>query len=215
MASFDEDIDYQFADKFMKVYEKICITQGVEMQYELLSGNPIITMAYVNKHPKKPWSMQGLTSNPSISLAYMETHPEKAWHPDEYHLRKYGGEAPVPNDENIASQESLDFIEKNIDWLDALDQDYYFNDTSAYSRTWYQISNNPNLTVEFIDKYYQKNWDHYILADNPLRKAKAQFKKEYLAAYTIQQAYARAKYIPLYAYCRKLHLQFYESMYLN
>jgi hypothetical protein len=32
-----------------------------------------------------------------------------------------------------------------------------------------------------------------------------------MAAFKIQQYYMRAKYVPLYAYCRKLHQKFYDE----
>jgi len=33
--------------------------------------------------------------------------------------------------------------------------------------------------------------------------------REHLAAFRIQQYYARGKYVPIYAYCRRLHMKFY------
>ena len=65
--------------------------------------------------------------------------------------------------------------------------------------TWTKLSDNPNLTFDFISKYHKKPWNYYVLASNPFPAAKKQFKKEYLAALKIQEAFARAKYIPLYA----------------
>ena len=32
-----------------------------------------------------------------------------------------------------------------------------------------------------------------------------------MAAFKIQQCYMRAKYVPIYAYCRKLHETFYDE----
>jgi hypothetical protein len=219
-----EQIDYLFAARFVAVYEKICAFQGIDLDFTYLSSNPLITMAYVNKHPKKPWCSQGLTSNPSIPLSYMEAHPEKQWQPDEYHFRKYGGEEIEPEEEEDAGEfdgdltkknTPLAFIEEHMNWIDVLVTIGYNEEeeTDEGILVWQGISDNANLTLEFLEKYYQKPWDHFMLANNPLKAAKAQFKKEYLAAYTIQQAYARAKYIPTYAYCRKLHLQFYEAQY--
>jgi hypothetical protein len=217
-----EQIDYLFAARFVAVYEKICHSQRVGLDFTYLSGNPLITMAYVNKHPTKPWCWQALTSNPSIPLSYMDQHPEKPWQPDEYHFRKYGGEEieslddAVEFDGDLCNKKTpLAFIEEHMKWIDALVTIGYNEeeDTDEGLLIWRGISDNANLTLEFLEKYYQKPWHDLILASNPLKIAKAQFKKEYIAAYTIQQAYARAKYIPTYAYCRKLHLQFYEAQY--
>jgi hypothetical protein len=227
---FEQDLDYQFAAKFITIYEKICKYHKIDLDYRFLSGNPLVTMAYVNKHPNKPWCWQALTSNPSISLQYIDEHPEKFWNQDEYNLRKYGGEAePIVNesyaviDDNLfppcsdwsASNVILDELVRYMPLIDTVTAFGYAEEEEndiGYC-WWREISDNPNLTLDFIDSYYKKPWSHNILAMNPLAKAKAKYRKEYIAAYKIQQAYARAKYIPLYAYCRKLHLQFYESQY--
>jgi hypothetical protein len=215
-------MDYQFAAKFVKVFEKIDKYNHFDSDLSLLSSNPIINMDYVNSHSERAWCWRGLTSNPSIPLAYIEKHPEKPWNKDEYEIRKYGGEEIQPsihitaiNANGVpqcwsASNVSLELIEKQIDHIEA---QLVMEDDDSYYYIWSDISDNPNLTIEFIDKYYKKPWNYYGLASNPLTADKERFKKEYAAAYIIQQAYARAKYIPTYAYCRKLHLQFYHSMF--
>jgi hypothetical protein len=148
----------------------------------------------------------------------MEEHPEYPWDQRIYYFRKmdrcdwppiigtYSG-----SDEDTGRPYSwecgnitLAYIEAQMPWIDAQSVDD--------SLIWDGISDNPNLTLDFIDKYIDKPWNYEILATNRLTHAKKQFCQEYLAAYTIQQAYARAKYIPLYAYCRKLHMQFYDSL---
>ena len=208
------EIDYLFAAKFMTFFIKYRKYYGfdaeVESDFSLLSSNRLITMTYVNRHPELPWCWQGLTSNPSIPLDYMDQHPELPWHKEEYDLRKYGGEC------GLGEPASLLTLAEMEEQLGLNTEVPALNIINVYDEAditlWSQLSDNPNLTIEFITKHHKKPWNYYVLATNNFPAAKNQFKKEYLAALKIQEAYARAKYIPLYAYCRKLHSQFYDAM---
>ena len=189
--TMDNQLDYEFAARYLAVYKKICAHKKCPPNYNFISSNPLITMAYVNKHPEEPWCTQGLTANPSISIAYMDAHPEFPWQQDEYHFRKYGGEAEVTECEDLADVDtgemllpsewhcknvSLDLIEKympEIDEIVALGYDEDEEVDLGYL-IWCHISENPNITLEFLEKYYQKPWTD-ILAINPLTKAKAAF----------------------------------------
>lgn len=199
-------MDNQFAAKFVKVFEKIDAYNRFDSSptddkeriwcWFGLSNNPVIPIAYMEKTPKKPWANNYKQRNErELSLYYKVCRNRIAYfHADGMPSNWY------------ASNISLDLIEKNMSYINN-----QIEDIQRY--IWADISDNPNLTPEFIEKYYKKPWNYYALASNPLPAAKEQFKKEYAAAYIIQQAYARAKYIPTYAYCRKLHMQFYNSMF--
>jgi len=67
--------------------------------------------------------------------------------------------------------------------------------------------------MEIIQKNLDKPWDWYGISCNLFTKDKEMFMenkyKEHIAAFRIQQYYARGKYVPIYAYCRKLHMKFY------
>ena len=45
-----------------------------------------------------------------------------------------------------------------------------------------------------------------------MQAGKLKFKKEYLAALKIQEIYLQARYNPRYAYCRRKHIEFYQSV---
>jgi hypothetical protein len=66
--------------------------------------------------------------------------------------------------------------------------------------------------LELIEKYWDKEWNIDCLAKNPMTDAKARYKKEYMAALRIQEMFLQAKFNPAYAYCRKLHSEFYQSL---
>ena len=80
---------------------------------------------------------------------------------------------------------------------------------------WSLVSSNPNLTIEMIEKHPDKSWDWNRIAQNDMNISKEKFRlkkyREHMAAFKIQQLYMRAKYTPTYAYCRKLHMKFYDE----
>ena len=223
MLTIDEQIDCAFAAKYMKLYEKIAKQNDIVVFLSEISRNPLMTMSYVEKYRNKMWDWEGLTENRGVSLEYMEAHPEHPWDLTVYYFRKAGrfdfppivGSYSGRNSDGIpyawdAGNVSLEDIEKNMNWIDA---QMALDDPETPCTIWEQISANPNLTLDFIEKYIDKPWKLCILGENSLTEARARYKKEYKAALVIQEAYGRAKYIPTYAYCRKLHLDFYDRMF--
>ena len=189
MMTIEQEANYLFAAQVMKIFTQFPDYKHLHPRvFSILSGNPIITIEYVNAHPIEPWCWQGLTYNPSISLAYMDRHPEKPWNIHEYELRKYGGEAPLatmppavslspfPPSRWNARNITPEYIEAHMDWIDlqtAIDED---------CNIWSEISDNPNLTLAFITKYLAKPWDFYVLTGNEFPTAKTKFLAEYYAA---------------------------------
>lgn len=240
MWTLDEQIDYAFAAKFMSLFEKIAKQKHIVvlggtrnnkvMFLAEISRNPLLTMSYVELNLSTPWDWKGLTENLSTSLAYIEAHPEYPWDMKVYYARKAGRFVHWPpivgsyvgrNSDGIptawyASNVSLADIEKNMEWIDkhvVFDFDADIVNYKPPCTIWEQICANPNLTLDFIEKYIDKPWKLCILTRNPLTAARKRYKKEYKAALVIQAAYVKAKYIPTYAYCRKLHLKFYNEMF--
>ena len=223
MFTIDEQIDYAFAAKFMSLFEKIAKRNHIVLDLTEISSNPLLTTTYVEKHLKKPWDWDGLTENPSISVEYMEAHPEHPWDMITYYFRKADrfdfppmvGSYTGRNSEGIpytwdSGNVSLDEIEKNMKWID---EQMSYNDPEKPCTIWREISANPNLTLAFIEKHIDKPWKLCVLGENSLRDTRDRYKIEYKAALVIQEAYGRAKYIPTYTYCRKLHMQFYDQMF--
>ena len=155
--------EYRCAVKFMAVMEKISTYQNIEPAMSLISGNPIITMAYVMKHPDKKWNWKGLTSNPSIPLAYIEKYRFLKWDQDEYEFRKYGGEA---EEEQLLTCDYPDVVnETTINQLEA-ELQAQPDDVDIHEleeELWSRLSQNPNLTLEVIEEFYYKPWDYYVL----------------------------------------------------
>ena len=216
----EKEIDYRFAFNFVAALDKFNKYYQLERDTILLSSNPLITTTYVDRHPEKKWCWYGLTRNPSIPIEYIKQHPEKPWNITEFNLRNDGivdddvCDAPnmVVSPDNTVTPISLSFVETKLKELHQIAVARDIDTAASEFYFWHHISADPNLTLEVIQKYYDKPWDYYALSMNTLPYAKEKFKKESLAAYTIQRAYAEAKYNPTYAYCRKLHEKFYNSI---
>ena len=72
---------------------------------------------------------------------------------------------------------------------------------------WDNISGNPNLTMEFIEKYPNKPWSWTAISRNALTKEKELFYEEYyriyMATFRLQQHFNRMYDNPKYLFCRK------------
>ena len=71
---------------------------------------------------------------------------------------------------------------------------------------WYDISYNPNITMEFIEKYPEKPWHWANVSYNKFTKEKELFYKKYyriyLATFRLQQYFNRMYDNPKYLFCR-------------
>jgi hypothetical protein len=72
---------------------------------------------------------------------------------------------------------------------------------------WYFISENPNITFEFINKHPNKSWNWYSISSNKFTKEKELFfqkyYRKYLATFRLQQYFNRMYDNPNYLFCRK------------
>ena len=71
---------------------------------------------------------------------------------------------------------------------------------------WYGISYNPNLTMKFIDNNPNKDWDWEGISQNKFTKEKELFYQKhyqiYLATFRLQQYFNRMYDNPNYLFCR-------------
>lgn len=173
----------------------------------------ILEKIYLEKYkcdtPSYFWNILSHTLTPE----YMSRHPEKCWN----HICGCTRSVDI-----ILDEKTLAEIENQIKKMNETDKvpicecdecDEFNDDVFVTHRNnWIKFSTNPNVSLELIEKYWNKEWNIYCLAKNQMTGAKAQFKKEYLAALKIQEAFLRAKFNPAYAYCRKLHSEFYKLL---
>lgn len=203
--ALDREIDYQFACRYVALLEKIFDRyKKTEEFYEhsvlwetLTQNIANISSEYRSRHPEKPWGISRcymsigrcrLNSDNPTTLAEIETEIKRI-------------------DERIDEMNKVPLCE-----CPECDDDY-LNDYLNEQKHWYRItSTSIKFTLDFLEKYWDKPWHLYYLAANMMPAAKAQFKKEYLAALKIQEVYLQAKFNPVYAYCRRLHSEFYQSL---
>ena len=166
-----------------------------------------ITIEIIEKYPDKPWHWLNLSLNKNITMEIIEKFPDKPWNWDTLSFKRI----------------TMEFIEKfsnkPLDWkmisrniklkIDTLEK--HSDKPWCYE----MLSLNPSLTMEMIEKKPDAPWHWYRIFENPMTSEKEKFTlqcyREHLAAFRIQQYYMRAKYTPTYAYCRKLHKQFYDN----
>jgi len=189
--ALDTEIDYQFDRRRVNILEKIYLKKykgGINNYFWGVLSHTL-TPEYISRHPEKCWNHScGCTRSVDIIL------DEKTLAEIEEQIKKMNETDKIP-----------------ICECDECDE---FNDEVfiTHRNNWIKFSTNPNVSLELIEKYWDKEWNVYCLAKNSMTGAKAQFKKEYLAALKIQEMFLQAKFNPAYAYCRRLHREFYQLL---
>lgn len=149
-----------------------------------LSSNPAITPDFINRHLHKPWhwGTGGLSSNPSITPEFVLQHLDKYWSFG-YNGLSENPAIPCdfidafPNIRELCMETILEFIKHsytqkpkvytNSQDLTDVEDDYILEEnefdtaledmiSSRWEWDWGAggISNNPNLTTEFLEKHY-------------------------------------------------------------
>lgn len=187
------DIDYQFDCRRVTILEKIYKEKNFGIA-------PIYFWGFLSR---------------TISPEYIKRHPEKPWDQNDIDWSIFFDKIKPGTHETLAEMEEKIRKIKELDKVPICDCNECYNEDDIpilHRKQWYNFSANPNLSLEIIEKHWNKDWNVYCLAKNSMTGAKTQFKKEYLAALKIQEAFLRAKFNPAYAYCRRLHTEFYQSL---
>jgi hypothetical protein len=183
-----------FMEKKLKIYGGII----EDRFWGILSYH--ISPEYINRHPEKPWDRNPVKPWDRFRCDWsiycnqleLDQHPTlievetKIWEIDDYNG------TPQHDCETCEDNRPL-YEHEHFEWFE-------------------QMSCNKNLTLDFLEYYWGRPWNLFYLASNPLTAAKEEFKKEYMAALKIQEMFLQAKYNPAYAYCRRLHSEFYQSV---
>lgn len=185
------EIDYQFDRRRVAILEKIYLKhyKGDISSYFVNVLSHTLTPEYMSRHPEKYWNHHCL-----CSISINKILDEKTLAEIEEQIQKMNDELTKLN------------ICKCVVCCNSNDV------LITHRNNWIKFSTNPNVSLELIEKYWDKDWNVYCLAKNPMTGAKAQFKKKYLAALKIQEMFLQAKFNPAYAYCRRLHTEFYHSL---
>ena len=100
---------------------------------------------------------------------------------------------------------------KNLDkYIQSKWEVHYWNFLMKYENkinwNWKCISQNPNITMEMIEKYIDKPWSWVGISQNKFTKEKELFYKKYyriyMATFRLQQYFNRMYDNPNYLFCR-------------
>lgn len=105
-----------------------------------LSGFLPLTIEFVERHLDKAWNYGciGFSANPSVTLEFIEHFPSQYWDYGYYGLSR-----------NLTITE--EFIESH------LERYYSKNRDPTTDWVWHILPLNPNLSLEFIDKYIDES----------------------------------------------------------
>ncbi len=135
-----------------------------------LSANPTVTPQLLEKHlndPRWKWNWVGLSRNPSMTPEFIENHPDYPWdwkwisqNPSlttqfiDHHIGEPWNFAILAKHPSV----TLELVEKhlNLPWWD---WNNYMDGLG--------LSDNPNVTPQFIMKHRDRAWDSRTLSMNP------------------------------------------------
>ena len=200
MTSLEREIDYQFACRYVALLEKIFNRYKTYERYQAYLFWGILTQNIAN-----------------ISTEYRSRHPEKPWDRSTCYMSincyRFKSDNPTTLAEIETKIKRIEEMNKvPICDCPECDDDYHYDYLRKEQYLYKKTSTSKNLTLRFLEKYVNKPWNLYYLAANRMTAAKAQFKTEYMAALKIQGVYLQARYNPNYAYCRRMHIEFYQSL---
>ncbi len=123
-----------------------------------ISSNPALTMACVEKYKDSPWNMFLVSQNMSLKKGHLE--------PLHLYMDTIHYSGPPTNVNWSAKNIHLHYIETHLDYINGLIKNQNFINFKKYYECWGQISNNPNLTIDFVLKHIDNPWNTYCLATN-------------------------------------------------
>jgi hypothetical protein len=129
-----------------------------EWNFSGISQNKGLTAEFIDKHPDWNWDWDILSRHLSVpSLEFIEKYRDKKW-----------------NWSSLLCQQciSLDIIEKCIQYYETKISDHEINNNPVIYKLiscgiyWLPLSRNPNLTIDYIKRYLDKQWHWHFLAKN-------------------------------------------------
>jgi len=123
--------------------------QNGEINYQSLSKNTNLNMAFIKKYIDKPWNWKSISENECIKLNDIENNLNLKWRWDF-----------ISSNPNLNIAFIKKYYNKNWNW-EKISYNAGINMTDIENNMglnwiWDKISLNPNLTLEFIKKYENK-----------------------------------------------------------
>lgn len=125
-----------------------------------LSANKSISLDFIKGHDYN-WSWSGVSHNPNVTPEFVDLYGNKDW-----------SWISLSDNSKFVSLLSIDFVERYIDkweWTDlSLHLSVDFIEHFEDRMDWHKVSQNPNLTLEFIENNITKPWFFTYLSANPV-----------------------------------------------
>lgn len=118
-----------------------------------ITCNPNITFDIVEKYSDIPWSYTWLSLNPNLTMDYVKRHPDKRW-----------DWASLFGNKSIAFSDIMENIPHDIysGCISTLIRNMPIDEnTEKYMKDplcWICLSENPNLTMDYVEKHSDKPW---------------------------------------------------------
>ena len=132
--------------------EDIENTPDLPWDYELLSSNPNFKIEIMDKYPNKLWHIQSIINNKNTTIEDIRSRPHVDW-------MRNGSQTEVFSQTFIDKYPGFFKFQKSImDYVDEYIDNNHF---------WRIIAHNPNLTLEFIETYFDKFKNIEIMITHP------------------------------------------------
>lgn len=132
----------------------------VDLDWNALSRNPMITMDNIERHPSYPWSDRHISANPNVSSNYvLTTGQERAW--DFNYLSANPGITERDIYKNVLPWNHITL--SSNPHLPAK----YVCDNPLYAWNMHSVSTNANITMTDVDTFHSIKWDYSGLSTNP------------------------------------------------
>ena len=150
----------QAKKKISKLKRESDRTAAWELHWERLSCNPNLTWEYIEDNLDKSWNWNkltiNLTINAKITKDIIQSNSDKPWD------WEYLSTKSDKNIKNISASSNktsvpLDVLEAN--WREFSENPNIQRESWIDELIWWKISNNPNITWDFVEASLDKDWD--------------------------------------------------------
>lgn len=146
---------------WLKKYELIFMDD--EDIWQRISRHPYTTLEIIDSNPEKPWQWDEISNNPNLTLAYVLVHMDRPW--DWIKI----SENPAISAADVIEHPELPWnwraISKNIN--PSFTMEFYSTNMHNTLLRWIELSDHPQLTLDFVKAHMDKPWYWSYISQNP------------------------------------------------